>query len=152
MLGYVEKLRYLDHDVMDIDKFPEFSNKFYLQTMGIGPFGEPINQLVQWVARLAKNKILGLLDIPHFGRVQYANNCIKKLMVVTHGGYLWLEQLVSIYVELITYIKGMPSCGGDPTQFLEDKMKEKALAEEMKNKYGTERGSCRIIIKRMLRT
>jgi hypothetical protein len=28
-------------------------------------------------------------------------------------------------------------------------MKEKALAEEMKKKYGTERGSCRIIIKRI---
>jgi hypothetical protein len=35
----------------------------------------------------------------------------------------------------------------DPTQFLEEKAKEKKLDEEMKNKYGTERGSRRIIIK-----
>jgi hypothetical protein len=35
----------------------------------------------------------------------------------------------------------------DPAQFLEDKTKEKALAEEMKKKYDTERGSRRIIIK-----
>jgi hypothetical protein len=35
----------------------------------------------------------------------------------------------------------------DPAKFLEEKKKEKALAEEMKNKYGTERGLCRIIIK-----
>jgi hypothetical protein len=80
MLGHVEKLRYSDHDVTDMDKFPEFSKKFYLQTVGIGPFGEPINQPVQWAAGLAKNGILGLLDIPHFGRGQYANNCVKQLM------------------------------------------------------------------------
>ena len=58
-------------------------------------------------------------------------------MVVTHGGYLWLEQLISIDVELIAYIIGMPLWGEDPTQFLGDKMKEKALAEEMKKNYGT---------------
>jgi hypothetical protein len=55
-----------------------------------------------------------MLDIPHFGRGQYANNYVKKLMEVTHGGYLWLEQLVSIDVELISYITGMPSRGEDP--------------------------------------
>jgi len=32
-------------------------------------------------------------------------------------------------------------------QFLGDKTKEKALSEEMKKKYGTERGSREIIIK-----
>jgi hypothetical protein len=31
-------------------------------------------------------------------------------------------------------------------QFLEDKTKEKTSVEEMKKKYGTERGSCGIII------
>jgi hypothetical protein len=30
LLGYVEKLRYLDHDVIDIDKFPEFTKQLYL--------------------------------------------------------------------------------------------------------------------------
>jgi hypothetical protein len=57
-----------------------------------------------------------------------------------------LEQLVSD-VELITYITWLPSRGQDPAQFLEDKTKEKALDEEMKKKYGTERGSRGIIIK-----
>jgi hypothetical protein len=36
-----------------------------------------------------------------------------------------------------------------PTQFLDEKKKEKALVEEMKQKYVTERGSCEIIIKRI---
>ena len=46
MLGHKEKLRYSDHDVTEMDKFSEFSKKFYLETVGIGPFGEPINQPV----------------------------------------------------------------------------------------------------------
>jgi hypothetical protein len=37
----------------------------------------------------------------------------------------------------------------DPTQFLKDKTKEKSLAKEMKNKYGTDRGMRGIIIKRI---
>jgi hypothetical protein len=37
----------------------------------------------------------------------------------------------------------------DPTLFLNDKTKEKALAEEMKKKYGTARGTRGIIIKRI---
>ena len=44
LLGHVEKLWYSDHDVTDMDKFPEFAKKFYLDTVGIGPFGEPIVQ------------------------------------------------------------------------------------------------------------
>jgi hypothetical protein len=50
-------------------------------------------------------------------------------------------QAVSIDVELIVHITGLPSRGMDPAQFLDDKTKEKALAEEMKNKYDTERGT-----------
>jgi hypothetical protein len=52
-------------------------------------------------------------------------------------------------MDLITYITGLPLRGEDPVQFLEDKMKEKELAEEMKKKYGIEMGSYRIIIKRI---
>jgi hypothetical protein len=50
-------------------------------------------------------------------------------MAVTHGGYMCLEQLVSIDIELIAYITGLPSRGEDPVQFLEDNTKEKALVE-----------------------
>jgi hypothetical protein len=44
MLGHIEKLNYSDHDVTDMDKFSEFAKKVYLETVGIGPFGEPIKQ------------------------------------------------------------------------------------------------------------
>jgi hypothetical protein len=55
----------------------------------------------------------------------------------------------SIDVELIAFITGLPTMGESPTQYLDDKTKEKSLAEEMKKTYGTERGSRRIIIKRI---
>jgi hypothetical protein len=84
--------------------------------------------------------ILGLLELPHFGRGHYTNNCVKQLMVVTHGGDIWLDKLVSIDIEIIVHITGMPSWGMDPAQFLDDKTKNKSLAKEMKNKYGTDRG------------
>jgi hypothetical protein len=70
-------------------------------------------------------------------------------MVVTHGRDIWLDKLISIDVELIAHITGLPSRGTDPVQFLNDKTKEKALVEDMKNKYNIERGMLEIIIKRI---
>jgi hypothetical protein len=70
-------------------------------------------------------------------------------MEVTDGGYIWVEEPVSIGIELITYITGLPPRGETPAQFVNDKTKEKAVAEKMKKMYGTKRGSRRIIIKRI---
>jgi hypothetical protein len=52
-----------------------------------------------------------------------------------------LDKIILIDVELIMHITGFPSKGMDPIQFLDDKTKEKVLVEEMKNKYGTDRGT-----------
>jgi hypothetical protein len=93
--------------------------------------------------------ILGLLDLPHFGRGQYTTTCVKQLLAVTHGGDIWLDKPVPITVELIAKITGLPIRGMDLVLFLDDKTKEKALAEEMKKKYGTDRGTRGIIIKRI---
>jgi hypothetical protein len=60
-------------------------------------------------------------------------------MVVTHGGYLWVEDLVSKDVDLIAFITGMPYRGEIHMQYLDEKTKEKALVEEMNNTYGTKR-------------
>jgi hypothetical protein len=98
---------------------------------------------------LQKIRILGLVDLPHFGRGQYAIACIKQLLEVTHGGDIWLDKLVSIDVEIIASIIRLPFWGMDPAQFMDDKTKEKSLAEEMKKKYGTDRGTRGIIIKRI---
>jgi hypothetical protein len=68
LLGYFENIKYLDHDVTDIDKFPEFVKRVYLQTVVLDAFGQSVNQPLQWVAGLEKTGILGLLELPHFGR------------------------------------------------------------------------------------
>jgi hypothetical protein len=60
----------------------------------VDPFGELIHQPLQWATGLEKTGILGLLKLPHFGRGQYANNCVKKLMKVTNGRDLWLDKLI----------------------------------------------------------
>jgi hypothetical protein len=99
------------------------------------------------VTGLANTGILKLVDIPHLGRGKEVNNCFKQLTTVLHGGFLWMEEPISINVELITFITGFPSMGKSPMQYLDDKMKENTLAKEMNKTYGTERGSCRIIIK-----
>jgi hypothetical protein len=99
--------------------------------------------------RLGKHRDLNLLEFPTSEGGKDVNNCVKQLMAVLHGGFLWLEEPVSIDVELIAFITGLPSNGENPTQYLDDKTKEKALAEEMKKTYGTERGSHGIIIKRI---
>jgi hypothetical protein len=149
LLGHIGKLKYSDHDVADEDKFLELAKRVYMETVGTNPFGEPIDQPLQWETGLEKTGILGLVDLPHFGRGQHATACVKQLLAVMHGGDIWLDKLISIDVELIANIIGFPSQGMDPTQFLDDKAREKVLAEEMKKKYGTDRGTRGIIIKRI---
>ena len=69
-----------------------------MESLGTGPFRDPILQPKKWTKGLANTKILNLLEIPHFGRGKDVNNCIKQLLVVLHGGFLWLEEPVSIDV------------------------------------------------------
>jgi hypothetical protein len=70
-------------------------------------------------------------------------------MEVLHGGFLWLEEPMSIDIELISFIMVLPTMGENLAQYLDDKTKEKSLAEEMKKTYDIERGSHMIIIKRI---
>jgi hypothetical protein len=106
-----------------------------------------ISQPHQWAAGLEKTGILGLLKLPHFGRGQYATTCVKQLLAVTHGGDIWLDKPIPITIEIIAQIIGLPIWVMDPALIMDDKSKEKALAEEMKKKYGTARGTRVIIIK-----
>jgi hypothetical protein len=66
-----------------------------------------------------------------------------------HGGDIWLDRPIPITIDLIAQIIGLSSPGMGPALILDDKLKEKALAEEMKKKYGTARGTRGIIIKRI---
>jgi hypothetical protein len=103
LLGCIEKLRYADHDVSDTRKFPEFAQQVYMEILGTGPLGDLVLQPKQWIAGLVNIGILNLLEIPHFGRGKDVNNCVKQLLAVLHGGFLWMDRSVSIDVELISF-------------------------------------------------
>jgi hypothetical protein len=60
-----------------------------------------------------------------------------------------MDTQVSIDVDLIAKITGLPTNGEKPAQYLDDNTKEKALVEEMNHTYGTERGSRGIIINKI---
>jgi hypothetical protein len=59
----------------------------------------------------------------------------------------WMDRPVPIDVYLIANIIGLPTNGVKPEQYLDDKTKEKAIAEEVKSQFGTDRGSRGMIIK-----
>jgi hypothetical protein len=46
-------------------------------------------------------------------------------MEILHGGLLWLEEPISIDIELIAFITCLSSMGESPTQYLDNKTKEK---------------------------
>jgi hypothetical protein len=52
MLGCVNKLKYVDHDVADRGKFPEFAQQVYMESKGEGPSGDPILEPKEWIAGL----------------------------------------------------------------------------------------------------
>jgi hypothetical protein len=108
---------------------------------------ETISQPHQWAVGLDRIDILGLLQLPQFDRGQYATTCIKKLLAVIPRGNIWLDKPVPITLDLIAQITRIPSRGMDLALIMDDKSKEKALAEEMKKKYNIMRGTRGIIIK-----
>jgi hypothetical protein len=101
MLGFVNKLKYVDHDVADIGKFPKFVQQVYMDNRGEGPLVDPILEPKQWIIGLYNTRIMNLLEIPHFGRGNDVNFCIKQLLALVHGDILWMKRHVSIDVELI---------------------------------------------------
>jgi hypothetical protein len=62
-----------------------------------------------WARGLQKVGLLNLFDIPHFGRSQEINACVKMLLSCVHRGYMWLDRPISIDIDLIVCITGLPS-------------------------------------------
>ena len=75
-----------------------------------------VHTMQKWELGLTKSGILGLIHIPHFGRLTQANACAKKLLACLHGGYMWLDQLVQVTIELISQIMMFPKEGLNPSQ------------------------------------
>jgi hypothetical protein len=91
--------------------------------------------------------MMNLLDILHFGRGKHINRCVKKMLSRVHKGILWMDSTMSINVDLIAIITWLPTNGEKREQYLEDKTKEKSISDELKDKYGVERGNRGIMIR-----
>jgi hypothetical protein len=80
---------------------------------------------------------MNLFDIPHIGRIKEINACVNMFMICVHGGYLWLDMVVSIDMDLIVHITRLPSQGEDPSLIFSDKNNEKDLLESMMEMFHT---------------
>ena len=98
--------------------------------------GGPI-QLVrmEWARGLENSGILSPMHMPHFGRMAEVDTCVKQLLVYFHGGCLWLDRRISVVVDLIIAIVGLPTAQVDPTSFFVRTEKDPGLADQMKEKY-----------------
>jgi hypothetical protein len=90
-----------------------------MEILGTRPLGDMVLQPKQWIPGFFNTWILHLLEIPHFGRGKYVNNYLKQLLTILHGGFLWMDRLVSINMEVIVFIIGLPSNGENPVQHLD---------------------------------
>jgi hypothetical protein len=89
-----------------------------------------------WIKEIARSMILNVMKIPHFGRHQEVNVCIKILLSCYHGGYLWLDRCITMDPVLIHLITGLSMQGPDPHQFYPGKTSDHSLAQRIKEAYG----------------
>jgi hypothetical protein len=89
-----------------------------------------------WTQNLAQSTLLNVMKIPHFGRHQEVNACVKLLLSCYHGGYLWLNRRITVDPTLINRITGLSMQGPDPQEFYPGKTSDRALAQRIKETYG----------------
>jgi hypothetical protein len=70
MLGNISNLKFMDHDIIDAQKFPELAKEQYFRTRSIPSIGEILLEPHEWVLGLEKEGILNLLEIHILGGVQ----------------------------------------------------------------------------------
>jgi hypothetical protein len=76
------------------------------------------------------------MNIPHFGRHQEVNACVKLLLSRYHGGYLWLESRITVDLTQINQITGLSMQGPNPWDFYPGKTSDRALSQRIKETYG----------------
>jgi hypothetical protein len=79
--------------------------------------------------------LLNVMNIPHFGRHQEVNTCVKLLLSCYHGGYQWLDWRITVDLALIHQITGLSMKGPDPQQFYPGKASDRSLAQHIKEAY-----------------
>ena len=87
------------------------------------------------MVNLAQSTLLNVMNIPHFGRHQEVNACVKLLLSCYHGGYLWLDLRITVDLTLIHRITRLSMQGPDPQEFYPRKSINCELARKIKDTY-----------------
>jgi hypothetical protein len=80
-----------------------------------------------------QSNLLNVMKIPHFGRHQEVNACVKLLLASYHRGYLWLDCHITIDLTLINRIIGLRMYGPDPHEYYPGKTANRSLVQKTKN-------------------
>jgi hypothetical protein len=125
-LGLIPALKINDFNLGDRKNYAMLAPHRYLMKM-TGKKPKIVPQ--PWIKELACSMILNVMKIPHFGRHQEVNACVKLLLSCYHGGYLWLDRRVTVDPTLIHLITGLSMQGPDPHQFYPGKTSDRSLAQ-----------------------
>jgi hypothetical protein len=88
-----------------------------------------------WIKDIMRLMILNVMKIPHFGRHQEVNACIKLLLSCYHGGYLWLDRCITMDPTLIRLVTRLSMQGPDPHQLYLAKASDRFFPQRIKEAY-----------------
>jgi hypothetical protein len=132
-LGHIPTLKNNDFNLGNWKNYAMLAPHWYLmKTAG----KKPHIVYQPWIKELGQSTILNVMNIPHFGRHQEVNSCVKILLSCYHGGYLWLGRRVTMDLTLIHLIIGLSMQGPDPQQLYPGKTSDRSLAHRIKEDYG----------------
>jgi hypothetical protein len=69
MVGGVDALKYSNHDVVDVVKFPDLAPHNFLERRGEGPSGAPLLEPAQWILGLYNMRIMNFWTYRTLGTV-----------------------------------------------------------------------------------
>jgi hypothetical protein len=131
-LGQIPLLKNNDFNLGDRKNYAMLApHRYLMKTTGKKP--RLISQ--PWIKGLAQSTVLNVMKIPHFGRHQEVNACVKLLLSCYHGGYLWLDRRITVDPMLIHRITGLSVKGPDPQQFYPGKASDRSLVQCIKEAY-----------------
>jgi hypothetical protein len=99
----------VDHDKITALKFSDFNLEDRKVYSIVSPYkylartkGKNLNIVPQqWTMNLVQFTLLNVMKILHFSRHWEVNSCVKLLLTIYHGGYLWLNCRITIDPALI---------------------------------------------------
>jgi hypothetical protein len=132
-LGLIPAFKISDFNLSNINNYAMLAPHCYLTKM---TRKKPNIVPQSWIKEIMRSTILNVMKIPHFGRHQEVNVCVKILLSCFHGGYLWLDRHITMDPALIHLITGLSMQGPNPQKFYPGKMSDFSLAQRIKEAYG----------------